>query len=214
MRCDFMKGIVLAGGVDNCVFNNNFAINWGGAIYADKEIRITDSSFYGNSADAAGAVYASTITQTVSNSEFRNNRDYDDGGALYIDDSCSLEFASCKFMFNSCSGLGGAIYFNSKSSQLALTDCTFDSNSAKEGGAVYAHIVNKISNTTFRANEATDGDAGGIYINRNSNPEVTSSTFEFNKCTKRGGGIYLDSTSSQLKLSDCTFNYNSANEGE
>lgn len=199
--------------VDNCVFNNNFAINWGGAIYADKEIRITDSSFYGNSADAAGAVYASTITQTVSNSEFRNNRDYDDGGALYIDDSCSLEFASCKFMFNSCSGLGGAIYFNSKSSQLALTDCTFDSNSAKEGGAVYAHIVNKISNTTFRANEATDGDAGGIYINRNSNPEVTSSTFEFNKCTKRGGGIYLDSTSSQLKLSDCTFNYNSANEG-
>ena len=123
--------------VDQCIFNSNFAYTYGGAIYADNEIKITNSCFNDNSANRAGAVYAGTITE-VSNSIFTNNRANSDyGDAIYIDSKCDPKFISCRFEKNTASHHGGAIYLSSSSAKLSAEFCTFVDNQAVIGQIIF-----------------------------------------------------------------------------
>ncbi len=205
--------------VDNSQFNNNFAYNRGGAVYADK-VMIKSCSFTGNSVkDYGGAVYTNTISKTVSNSQFSKNKvTGDDGGAIYINKKCSPEFESCIFTENTAKKRGGGIYLDSLYSYLRLSDCTFISNSAKNGGAVFAHQLDQIFKSVFLKNHADDGNGGGLYI-ENDDPgnysnfcKFTSCSFEENKASNIGGAIYQNSKYADLYISYCTFVDNHADK--
>ncbi|WP_407423646.1 Ig-like domain repeat protein [Methanobrevibacter sp.] len=178
------KGLV---SVDQCTFKSNYAVNQGGAIYADREIKIKNSCFDDNSAKMAGAVYADTINEEVSNSVFTNNgASSGDGGAIYINSKCDPKFQYCTFENNHADGKGGAIY----------------AKTINRGGVRYSVLIN---------NNAHYG--GAIYIENDCLPEFDNCRFERNNAAC-GGAIYVDSSSAQLSASYCTFVDNHAATGQ
>lgn len=214
-RRAFGGGICSYGNVilKNTNFYDNYADNRGGAVFAFKEIKIKDCTFIKNYAQYyGGAVYTRTINTIVSNSVFNDNHAMeDDGGAIYINNSCDPEFSSCSFDSNEAKDRGGAIYVDSKNAPLKLSSCTFISNEAGEGGAVYTGtMAGRTTYSLFFKNKATSGDGGAIYINNNCDPKFYSCRFENNKCDDRGGALYLDSSHADLYLGYCTFVDNKA----
>lgn len=65
--------------INNCTFENNFATGYGGAVSADYP-KIINSKFIGNEANHGGAIC--TITEDISDSEFRDNVAYDNYAIL------------------------------------------------------------------------------------------------------------------------------------
>lgn len=77
-----------------------------------------------------------------------------------------------------------------------MTNVTFDSNTALQGGAIYNDNSNPtMTSLTLTGNSAQNG--GGMY-NLYSNPSLSSVTFGANSATIRGGAIYNDDSSPQL----------------
>ena len=126
--------------LDGCSFENNYADNRGGGIFAIKEIVIRNSNFTGNTAKKyGGAVYTRTINHEITHSAFINNKvNEEDGGAIYINNSCSPTFTSCRFQDNSANEEGGAIFLDSQNAELTLRYCTFvDNKAGKSGQSVF-----------------------------------------------------------------------------
>ena len=197
----------------NTNFYDNYANNRGGAVFALKEIKIKECTFEKNYAQYyGGAVYTRTINTIVSNSIFNDNHVMEnDGGAVYINNSCEPEFSSCTFKWNGAKDRGGAIYVDSKDAPLKLSSCTFIGNEAGQGGAVYTGtMAGRNTYSLFFNNEATSGDGGAIYINNNCDPKFISCRFEDNEAKDRGGALYLDSGHAELYLGYCTFVDNKA----
>ncbi|WP_407432490.1 right-handed parallel beta-helix repeat-containing protein [Methanobrevibacter sp.] len=128
--------------IDNSSFLNNYAADYGGAIYADTITWISSYSFFiGNTAgnNDGGAIYTNKFTIDVKYGVFINNtvKSNDNGGAIYINKENWITFSQCVFVNNHCGNKGGAIYLDSSSSHLILANDIFVSNSAKEGDTVY-----------------------------------------------------------------------------
>ena len=128
--------------VDNCTFKDNFAVDYGGAIYADTIKWVNSYSYFiGNAVgdNSGGAIYTNKFTNDVKYGIFINNnvRSNDEGGAIYINKENRITFSQCVFVNNHCGNKGGAIYLDSSSSHLTLVNNIFASNSAKEGDTVY-----------------------------------------------------------------------------
>ena len=127
--------------VDNSIFRNNYAGDYGGAIYADTLELKPGCIFDSNTAyeNHGGAIWVNKFREDVKYVKFINNKAgaKGDGGAIYIDDENWVTFSQCEFADNRCGNQGGAIYLDSSSSHLILSNNIFVSNSAKEGQTVY-----------------------------------------------------------------------------
>ena len=129
--------------VESSVFNNNFAYDYGGAIYADTLALRSNCIFDSNTAydNQGGAIWVNKFREDVSYATFINNKagegSKDDGGAIYIDDENWETFSQCVFASNHCNGEGGAIYLDSSSAHLTLRNNIFVANTAGEGQVVY-----------------------------------------------------------------------------
>ena len=157
-------------------FENNYADDYGGAIYS------TDSS----NLKIIGCAFNSNIAD-----------DYE-GGAIYSDSKSELEILNSKFTGNKAKLRGGAIC--AVYSLLKIKNSTFDSNRADStaddnfGGAVYCYSDIEIESSKFISNYA--GDYGGaIYakgnVTVNANPDSPESIFSNNvAANNNGGAIY------------------------
>ena len=140
--------------IDNCTFNNNFALDYGGAINADTITWVnTPSYFISNYVidNQGGAIYTNKFNTDVSNAVFIDNKvkDNDDGGAIYINKENHITFSNCIFKDNKCGDEGGAIYLDSSSSDLTLKDNSFMNNHAGDEGQV---VFNKGTYGTIENN--------------------------------------------------------------
>ena len=226
--------------VDNSTFRNNYAGDYGGAIYADTLELKPGCIFVNNTAydNQGGAIY-SIGDAYIENSIFCGNNALVDGGAI----KCSNgHVTNCLFDSNKAKGAtvyqcdGGAIYCKN---DLTVDNSTFRNNYAGDyGGAIYADTLELkpgcifVNNTaydnqggaiwvnifrenvkyvTFINNKAGAKDDGGaIYINKENHILFTYCTFKDNYAGDEGGAIYLDSTSSELTLKDNSFINNHA----
>ena len=113
----------------------------GGAIYSDSDyVSINNSNFIDNFAyDYGGAVWSDDGV-TVENCLFRDNSVTDNrGGAIYMDDSCDLRVSGSSFYGNRANDKGGAIYCEGNSATVYLdSHNSFENNTAKEGSVVFA----------------------------------------------------------------------------
>ena len=129
--------------VDNSIFLNNHAEDYGGAIYADTVTWVESLSYFVvNYAEdnQGGAIYTNRFTTDVKYGIFIGNQAKDDdGGAIYINKENHITFSRCTFKDNYAADEGGAIYLDSLSSVLTLKDHdSFINNSAgDEGQAVF-----------------------------------------------------------------------------
>ena len=134
----YCGGAVYAGSViiDSSRFSNNYAEDYGGAIYAEKVTLTDNASYFVDNAveeDDGGAIYTNIITNDVvynavflHNDAAQSHRGY--GGAIYINKENHITFSNCVFANNLCGGHGGAIYLDSISSTISLYNNIFSEN--------------------------------------------------------------------------------------
>lgn len=162
--------------IDECTFNDNEAMNEGGAImgiYNENNVQVTDSYFNRNVAINGGAIALG-----------QNSNDF------------SLD--NCQFSGNHASGYGGCVYFESDGQHIDFTNSHFDDNFASSGGAIHLFSslmddsykdVNVIG-CTFHDNNCTSPDAryGGSAIGLNWASDVTirGCTFDLNHASSNG----------------------------
>ena len=227
--------------VDNSMFENGFATN-GGAIYSEKSMDITSSSFISNTAesrdnrDQGGALYAKGIL-TVENCNFTNNTAVSEHGGAIKGDSAILVKNS--FFTNNVAKVGGAIYKGSgdyvavenstfignkatsyyggaihASTNVIVGNCTFISNEADEkGGAIYSDYIEFDGGSRFISNSALD-HGGAIYTERIAGTS-NDLYFESNQAKSDfGGAIYINKNSGEVIFSNSTFKSNSAIKGD
>ncbi|MCL2144556.1 MAG: autotransporter domain-containing protein [Endomicrobia bacterium] len=133
----------------------------------------------GNIAYYGGGIFTgnrSTMTFTGSNTMFRNNIAYADGGAMYITTN-------------------SVVTFNAGSS----TNTVFQNNIAiNKGGAAFVTAVSTLSfqgaGTSFYDNSASIG--GAISIEDGGTVEITNGNFVRNAASLAGGAVYLNGSNS------------------
>ena len=174
VQWNYPKAFVVHGN-DGTLYDSTFIGNTaenGGAVYWTGENgNISKSVFEDNYAENGGAVYWNNITETAYYSTYSKTVSSGDNGIL----SNSTFFAN---KANYESGEGGAIYWNTSSSN--ITDITFLNNTASKGGAVYWVDGDTLDNSTFRFNKAHTGSA--IYVDASMDEmDIVDSTFLENR---------------------------------
>ena len=203
---------------NNCTFINNSAGGAGGAIYTTSQLEINGCTFSKNSADSGGAIFAyhalgSIDAVNITNSKFTDNTATKYGGAVFL---------------NSHTINGG---FSNKVGRSYITNTTFSTNKADEGGAIHNLQYIDIVDSKFMANTANDGGAiysdNGHYIDdefvQYFGLEIHGKTsFINNTATKHGGAVKIYAIPEELSngvkgilkvYDNVLFEGNSANSG-
>jgi VCBS repeat-containing protein len=147
---------------------------YGGAIYANSALTLTDVLLTENSGDFGGAVYANgkLVMDHVTISHNRPNREYD--------------------------GKGGGIL---AANDLLATNITVTNNLMDmRGGGIYVEGNAVISTAFFEANQAHhyNGIGGALYVV--GDLTLTNSSIISNSSGARGGGIYVEGASTFLDV--------------
>lgn len=221
--------------IHGCDFDNNTAAHlstlpWdqfksgmGSAICMriGSNLKLYDSIFRNNNA------YVTTIliitwddvntnqsTLYVENCLFENNVAYSNC-AIYLDEFGIGEIINSVFRHNNSTDLGGTIVFDA-SKHAVVRNCTFEENSAVEGGGVYIntfdakyHSTVEIYDSTFTKN--TVKRLGGGMLSIRSTTLVENCKFDDNVAALNGGGVYAKFGS--IKINNCEFARNSAEYG-
>ena len=206
-----------SGELKDCIFINNTATGFGGAISTGydgttgQKVKISNSYFEGNAAPIGGAITTHGNDITVDNSTFISNKAADDGGAVYVVDD-GITVLNSNFGNNSAKNHAGAIYV--KGNNVKIQNATFVNNSAHFAGAVRVegNYVN-VLNATFIGNKAiSDGvsksQAGALGISGN-NVNIDSSYFANNTVGGDAGAIGVKG--SHIKVTNSQFYSNHAN---
>ena len=222
----------------------------GGALYADRvelgqpsgptptmQLTMDMLTFEDNeAASSGGAVYLVEPSRlSMSASTFSDNRANSLGGALRLrlastDEPMVLQ--TLQFLSNisegpddSYGGIGGAVALHSPTGDgiLQLHDSVFDGNvAARKAGAIRSLDLRelRITETTFSANVVTDGSAGAVEFDTNSDvPQrvllhIEDTDFIGNQATDDGGGLWVvGGRQSDVELHDVTFDTNVASRG-
>ena len=206
-----------SGELKNCIFINNTATGFGGAISTGydgttgQKVKISNSYFEGNAAPIGGAITTHGNDITVDNSTFLSNKAADDGGAIYVVDD-GITILNSNFGNNSAKNYAGAIYV--KGNNVKIQNATFVNNSAHFEGAVRVEgNYTNVLNSTFIGNKAiSDGvskaQAGALGISGN-NVDIDSSYFANNTAEGDAGAIIV--RGDHVKVINSQFYSNHAN---
>ena len=206
-----------SGELKDCIFINNTATGFGGAISTGydgttgQNVKISNSYFEGNAAPIGGAITTHGNDITVDNSTFLSNKAADNGGAIYVVDD-GIAVLNSNFGNNSAKNYAGAIYV--KGNNVKIQNAPFVNNSAHFAGAVrvegnYVTVLN----STFIGNKAiSDGvskaQTGALGISGN-NVNIDSSYFANNTAEGDAGAIGVKG--SHIKVTNSQFYSNHAN---
>ncbi len=200
--------------VTNSVFCKNSADKFGGALRVANEtesLLVEGCYFEDNSCDADANALSIGIQKCkfdVKNCVFYHNQTTstigsDNGGAVNVESGYG-DFTNCKFVGNTSTGLGGAVYLPSPLSYTVdggtfnFTNCLFEGNKAENGGAI-AQVDNKhtvfVNNCIFNNNSASatvkNGGGGAIFVNGSCvGTDIKNSIFNGNTANGMGGVIY------------------------
>ena len=210
--------------VENSTFKDNYAEDYGGAIYADSvSINVNqaypqafNSFFINNKAgdNKGGAIYGDDGNIRAVNTVFSGNKALVDGGAIYADDNVYV--THCLFEDNKADGAkvmscyGGAF----RAQDNAVVDnCTFRNNYAEnEGGAIYSDTLILRNTSVFEGNTARDY-GGAIWVNT-FKEDVKYNIFIGNKAKKEdGGAIYIDNKNTVVFSSNVFVDNTCGDEG-
>lgn len=163
--------------------------HFGGAIYADNVVTMTNTNMRGNFARGDGGALYSSDYVIISGGEFTGNRSREYGGAIYsgADDSYIRD---ATFIGNFADSDGGAVYSDN---DVYVYDSYFASNTAiaSDGGAIAAESDITVHDSTFHDNEA-GGEGGALYTEDDDIEAVIGSTFTNNRAGYNGGAIYAN----------------------
>lgn len=194
--------------LDNVKLLNNATddTHFGGAIYSEGTVTITQSEFDHNTAKRGGAIYTSAAL-SVSASHLhdnqatsQNNSSIAGGGALWLNGGI-VTINSSTLNGNTTDDEGGGIHITSTTT-LTLNNITLSLNSAHDGGGIYNDGTTTATNSTFSGNSG-DSCGGGIF-NDDGSVTLTNVTLSGNSAgTDCGGGVRSQSSvSAQIHLTN------------
>jgi len=130
---------------------------------------------------------------------------------MYITPDVTPVLQNCTFTSNSANS-GGAVYV-AASAGASITNCTFTSNTASAGGAIDADNSITVNSTSFTRNTATAGNGGALLINRpypGGTTNLFACTFYGNTSSANGGAVYIAFHANSI---NCAFVGNSSTNG-
>jgi hypothetical protein len=209
--------------IDGLTLQEGSAASWGGAIYSESALTLTNTNFISNTAvDGSGAVYAFGAT-SITDGKFQGNEADGYGGALEVNDS--LVISGTQFIGNISNGddgfMNGAGAIYAYGGDITIVNSLFQQNQALGGydaGALYTYdTIVTITNTQFISNTGTRDD-GAIFVEAYSDdpelyPElyITGSLFQGNYAEDDFGAIESDGI---VVVSDSQFIGNRTNTAD
>ena len=178
--------------VANCVFTDNEAASFGGALINvdNANGQFLNCRFEGNSAlDSGGAVANSNASPLFRDCVFLENTAAGSGGALFNTPGSSPVLEGCEFRLNVAVN-GGAIF--SDQADPFIERCYFFDNEAERfGGAIFNSGLAEgiIVNSVFARN-AAQTEQGGAIANQESGLFLLNCTITDNAAGVNGGGIF------------------------
>ena len=191
--------------IDNCCFINNSVSDAGGMIIAlSSSLTLKSTTFLHSNSDWIGsALHVSRSSGTIDACLFLNNSNYAGHSVVHIEDS-DLLISNSIFKENN----GTALYINTGSLKVTISNCTFTNNSGNKGGALQVENsddVHIVDNSSFSFNRAVLG--GAIYC-VNSIIFSKGKTCSFSNSAKNGGYVYFSNTN--INFYDDYYSYNEA----
>ena len=147
--------------VSGMTISGGNSASYGGGIFNDGALTVTDCTFTSNSATYDGGGIYTYGALTVTDSTFTNNSGTYYGGGIFTL-STTVSVSGSTFTSNSAPDGGGGGIANYFYSTLTLTNSTFTSNSAPDGGGIYNYSMATVTNCTVRGNTSQNA-GGGIY---------------------------------------------------
>jgi predicted outer membrane repeat protein len=157
-----------------------------------------------------GAIAVIDLGQlTVNGGTFTGNSAAD-GGAISSDASIyAPQINHARFIRNTATGSGGAIYNYSSGNSVNVTNSVFTGNRAAEGGAIWEYgFGGVITGSTFQRNSA--GAGGALYIDEDFAEKLTGVVIRRNSARGDGGGIYVEEGGEGAVLDNSTVSGNRA----
>ncbi|MHC5028106.1 MAG: hypothetical protein ACYTGR_15240, partial [Planctomycetota bacterium] len=143
---------------------------FGGVLFADNESQsfVQESVFIGNSGEWGGVIYeVSDSGGTYQHSEFIGNMASGPGGVM-VSQNSSPSVHESQFEANSTDNDGGVIFAMESMSHPTFDECTFNDNTARNGGAMYFwQAAGAIAYSDFFDNEAWQ-EGGAIVIHEDA----------------------------------------------
>ncbi len=223
--------------ISNSTINGNSAINFGGGIFNNGAVNITDSKVISNTATddfaSGGGLFNQNGTVTITNSSFLANAALGSvssaGGAIFSTGGV-LNITSGIIAGNQAlGGLGdGGGLFTSFNVETAITGSSFTGNTAtNSGGGIYTEGgVTTVSESEIISNTAGGGESGfgrggGIYFSGSDEDffQLTHSSIQVNTATggalggAQGGGVY-NAWTMYFDGSDVIFNQANGNDAQ
>jgi len=195
----------------------NASGNAGSAVSASSGVTLIVPKvvFQGNHAVNGGAIYCQGCEAFITRCRFSENQATDRGGAIYVSSGGYLnDMHDVLFEGNMADLSGGAI--ESSGSNITMTNVVFEENSASGGGALDAGLNGgyfmKISDSTFRRNEAVISNGGAVYLlGSDGRAAFDGLTFSGNSSAVLGGAVYVSYLNSpRITMANSTVTGNSA----
>jgi uncharacterized repeat protein (TIGR01451 family)/CSLREA domain-containing protein len=210
------------------VLTANSSENGGGVIYSDSHATTTSVSNSVLNSNVSqdnngGAISVLAGALTLSGDAIENNWDFDDGGAVYDDESGdtagAVTITDTTFSGNGSDDPGGALYLQDAGAA-SISGSSFSDNNANddEGGAIYADSSGAItlSDSSFTDNSSGGSESGGAIYTDGTDLTISSSQFTGNAASEDGGAIYLKGTSNTASesITSSSFTGNAAGDDE
>ncbi len=209
----------------HCIFKNNYADGWGGAMYINEcNPVITDNTFDSNVADfqgaancGGGAIYCSGSSPRISGNIFMNNSSNSQvagGGAICFNDGTPLidnnliihnKSLNNGLLFGQ--GGGGGIFASGAGTIINNTiSNNYVSGLETGGGGVFNDWQDHstVMNNLITNNSATSstGYGGGVYFTTDCHPTYINNTIANNYANADGGGMCFNFTG-QVTFKNC-----------
>ncbi len=173
----------------NCIFTNNSAHDWGGAVAIQNSVRVVlkACTFENNTSHEGAALYSNNGTQLkleINNCTFTGNEASLSGGALFI--NVTSAFVSQSHFVGNSAPYGSAASFFGDTCDLEIIHCSL--------------IRNKLNGSQNKYKGAIFVDrAGEVYL---------SCVFFIGNAANFGGALTLGRA--RARIDNCTFNQNEA----
>jgi len=212
--------------ISHCRIADNWAAMFGGGIYLNHSSPVISDCVIENNiahnyqgAKGGGIACEYQSNPVIENCIISGNYAGDDGGGIYCFNSAPM-ISGCIIEENRVVEWGGGIC-NGWSSNITVTGCLLQGNSAGEGGGMYFYDSDAVmDNCSIIGNWCEGGNppysfnhGGGIFLgytagSDGSNLVLTNSIIQDN-AARNGGGIYNEYLSS-IRLSNCDIEDNTA----